>query len=264
MPPPYIFGPFTGITSLAMDDYEHTSAHFDGYWFFEDETLPELGIGEEHEVRVTCYHELAGNGFSGNLNYRVWIDWNQDGDFEDVDEEVMSVDEAYYTETQSTTFTVPSHALDGETRMRVYNDMPVGEGHDYPSPCGYLTSTNPIGHHGEAEDYILVIGSGGNGSGGGSGTDPADWPIGISNISTSVAMQSIVRGNQIEVSLSSPTAIDGTLSIYSITGQHLHSEKVTLGSNQTKKVSITDLSSGIYVVKLDSKGYPRTEKVIVQ
>ena len=113
VPPPYIFGPFTGITAIHVDDYVNTSPHYNGYIFYDEEVLPELGIGDEHQLKMECTHELAGQGFSGNLNYRIWIDWNQDGDFEDDDEEVMSIDGTYYSDDHITTFTVPEHVIIG-------------------------------------------------------------------------------------------------------------------------------------------------------
>ncbi|MEM9544822.1 MAG: GEVED domain-containing protein [Bacteroidota bacterium] len=81
--------------------------------------------------------------------YSVWIDYNQDGDFEDAGEQV-------FTQTPTTatpisgSFVVPASALEGVTVMRVsmkYNGI--------PGPCESFT-------WGEVEDYSVNISSDGN------------------------------------------------------------------------------------------------------
>ncbi len=75
----------------------------------------------------------------------VWIDWNQDGDFEDANEAVYS---KYGPGPFETNVTVPANALMGTTRMRVR--MSYGA-ESYIAACGTQNST------GEIEDYSLVI-----------------------------------------------------------------------------------------------------------
>ncbi len=76
--------------------------------------------------------------------YGVWIDYNQDGDFTDSGEQVFS-QAATTTTPVSGSFTVPSSASNGNTRMRVtmrYNTT--------PTPCGSF-------NFGEVEDYTVNI-----------------------------------------------------------------------------------------------------------
>jgi hypothetical protein len=95
-----------------------------------------ISQGNIYEIHLTP--SMVGQ----DINYwRVWIDYNQDGDFYDLDELV-----AYGSglSTVSGLITVPPLILSGETRMRIIM-TPGG----YPSdPCGdYLL--------GETEDYCL-------------------------------------------------------------------------------------------------------------
>jgi hypothetical protein len=78
----------------------------------------------------------------------VWIDFNQDGDFEDSGEQVFS--SPVGTGPHSTTITIPSNASPGMTRMRVRL-------HD----SGLQPNLTPCGDsgYGQVEDYSVMIGS---------------------------------------------------------------------------------------------------------
>lgn len=84
------------------------------------------------------------NPYGSTEYWRVWIDYNQDGDFTDAGEQ-----EVAYKSTQigweSHTFSVPATAVTGPTRMRV--SMKHGAA---PSPC-------EIFNLGEVEDYTVNI-----------------------------------------------------------------------------------------------------------
>ncbi len=157
--PPFISGPFSGITNVTLGDLNNSTSDGDGVTYYENATVPNLTVGQSYNMSVTTEHQLIGSGFSGNLNTKAWIDWNGDKDFEDPGEEVYSVFDDFKG-TFTRTFTVPADAVTGITRMRVYNDMPAYEGHELPHPCGYSQyPSNPIGHHGEVEDYdVNVVG----------------------------------------------------------------------------------------------------------
>ena len=74
--------------------------------------------------------------------WRIWIDYNQDGDFVDSYEQVFSK----YGKTSVTgTFTTRSTALTGSTRMRV--SMKYSS---YPTSCQTFS-------YGEVEDYTAII-----------------------------------------------------------------------------------------------------------
>jgi CotH kinase protein/GEVED domain/Chitobiase/beta-hexosaminidase C-terminal domain/Lamin Tail Domain/Secretion system C-terminal sorting domain/Divergent InlB B-repeat domain len=93
----------------------------------------------------------AGFSYTTFAQYwRVWIDFNRDGDFEDAGETVQSFISAKPkdgTPQQATTVTlrIPSEVQAGYTRMRV-SMTHAG----YPNPCGALAM-------GETEDYALNI-----------------------------------------------------------------------------------------------------------
>lgn len=92
---------------------------------------------------------LSWSGHQTDLFWRVWIDFNRDGDFEDVGEKVVEANNG--NATVNTSLTIPAAAPLGATRMRV--SMKKGA---YPEPC-------EIFEQGEVEDYTVNVtdGSGG-------------------------------------------------------------------------------------------------------
>jgi len=77
----------------------------------------------------------------------LWVDWNQNGTFETTERMYVT---SGYSSTASGSFTVPSGASFGNTRMRILMDY----NNSAPSnPCGPFAS----GGQGEVEDYIFCV-----------------------------------------------------------------------------------------------------------
>ena len=106
----------------------------------------DLNKGSAYTITITP----TWPGSKYNEGYAVWIDYNKDGDFADTGEQVFSKS-ASQTTPVTGTFTVPSTATDGITRMRVsmkYNAIPTsceafsyGEVEDYTVNLKTVTST---------------------------------------------------------------------------------------------------------------------------
>src|SRR5690606_7878043 len=91
---------------------------------------------------ITITPEWSGSVY--REAYRVWIDYNQDGDFNDSGEQVYNRTRTNVS-VVSGSFTVPTSAVNGATRMRVsmkYNASPTA--------CEAFA-------YGEVEDYTVII-----------------------------------------------------------------------------------------------------------
>ncbi|WP_299213302.1 S8 family serine peptidase [uncultured Aquimarina sp.] len=111
---------------------------------YTDFTSISTSIAKGSSNTITVTPTWSGTTYSEG--YSVWIDYNQNGVFTDSGEQVWT-QAATQTTPVSGTFTVPSSAINGNTRMRVsmkYNGVPTScESFDY----------------GEVEDYTVTIGA---------------------------------------------------------------------------------------------------------
>jgi agmatine deiminase len=124
------------ISRVRVADIDKSSGA-SGYSDFTG-TVGHLTRGSSASVYLTPGYA----GSSQTEYWRIWIDYNHDGDFADSGEQVFS---KRGKNTLSGSLTPPSSALTGNTRMRV--SMRYGS---YPSSCGTFS-------YGEVEDYTVNI-----------------------------------------------------------------------------------------------------------
>ncbi|HZF99906.1 MAG TPA: GEVED domain-containing protein, partial [Chitinophagales bacterium] len=100
---------------------------------------------------ITVKGGSSNNGYYHN--FRIWIDYNQDGDFDDAGEQVASTNNLANNTSIGLQFTVPSTAVPGATRMRVLGVVVYVTA----GPCDTYA-------YGEAEDYRVTVTSGCDGT----------------------------------------------------------------------------------------------------
>ncbi|OGX86180.1 hypothetical protein BEN47_01070 [Hymenobacter lapidarius] len=128
------------IDYVKLGTLARTSSADGGYYNGTALAAPSIGAGTSQTVSFSA-------GFSGTAYteyWKVYIDYNQDGDFTDASELVVSGSSSS-TGTLSGTFTVPSTAKTGNTRMRLVM-----------SDASATTSCNSY-NYGETEDYTVSI-----------------------------------------------------------------------------------------------------------
>ena len=167
---------------------------------------------------------LEGNTGGNYINYfTVFIDWNQDGDFNDANETypIGSISNSTGADGQQATGTieVPADATIGQTRMRVVKNYDVSP----TNPCGEY-------QYGQTEDYTLNIGE-----------------LGIGDINTSSFSYYPNPVTDI-LNISYDKAVKA-ISVYNMAGQLVSSFKTS--SNQ---INLSALPGGVYVIKAELEG----------
>lgn len=115
------------------------SSSSDGGYYNGTALSTNLRRGSSHTITYR-----AGFNGSGTRYWRVWLDLNGDGDFTDANELVVSRTSSS-SGNLSSTFTIPSTATLGTTRIRVQVKWAA-----YPTSC-------EIFQYGEVEDYTVNI-----------------------------------------------------------------------------------------------------------
>jgi chitodextrinase len=161
--------------------------------------------------------------------YRVWIDYNRDGDFLDTGEQVVNV-----TKTQTTpiarSFTVPTTALLGATRMRVsmkYNASPTS--------CETFTD-------GEVEDYTVNISA--------TARFDEDQTAKLEfNLYPNPVRDGILNFSDLES--------ESNYRIFNMMGQELGSGKI-----QNNSVNVSSLRTGTYLIEIYNGSATATKRFI--
>ena len=127
------------INKVQIGAINTTSGNNNGYANFSLIST-DLAIGSSNAIVITP----AWNGSALYEAYAVWIDFNQDGDFNDNGELVCSKPKTR-AKSVSGFLNIPTTALTGTTRMRISMKNTM-----LPSPC-------EIFPYGEVEDYTVNI-----------------------------------------------------------------------------------------------------------
>ncbi|KAB1160709.1 M20/M25/M40 family metallo-hydrolase [Tenacibaculum aiptasiae] len=261
------------IQNVTLGDINNNSGGGNGY---QDFTSLSTELNKNNQYTITITPKWTGTVY--NEGYAVWIDYNQDADFEDPGEQVWTKNVSKDTPVTGS-FTIPANAKLGKTRMRVamrYNAI--------PNPCGSF-------NYGEVEDYSVVI----------SEATTVNICDGIANYDASVNYQTgdkVVYSNTLyertatgwknigncnsnkretktekkflvndkEVILLSPNPVEGNsfkikvynelwkyrrVKLYDSKGRLLKEVSMSL---EEEIINISDLSTGFYFITLDNTG----------
>jgi hypothetical protein len=200
---------------------------------------------------VTIKHSRDSFSFpTAHNNIRVWIDYNGDKDFIDAGETVISKDmqtPGVFTDT----FTVPVTAPLGATRLRATAKMASDAGHSIPTPCD--DPADPIGYHGEMEDYTVNIVA----------------SAGI-NEAAQQSVQATVFPNPssgtISVSLDNRNVGSLAIDLYDVAGRHITNllpKTMTPAAEYKFNLEKHISSTGIFFIRLTSDGGSSYQKLIM-
>lgn len=182
-----------------------TGASSGGYGDFTGQST---NLAKNASVTIAVTPTWTGTTY--NEGYSAWIDYNKDGDFTDAGEQVWTQSPTQTT-TVSGTFTVPSSAVEGTTRLRVsmkYNGIPTA--------CESF-------QYGEVEDYTVNITGGGD----------TQAPSAPTNLSASNVTQTTLTLNW--------TASTDNVGV---TGYDVYQGASNLGSVTGTSANVTGLAAG--------------------
>lgn len=184
---------------------------------------------------------LFSAGFSGSAYteyWKVWIDYNQNGTFETSEEMVSGSSSS--SANLTSTFTVPTSALAGPTRMRVsmkYNAAPTA--------CETFS-------YGEVEDYTVNIG-------------------GSAITSFTTAKNANVLGNEKSISDLSmyPNPTDNLLNVGMADGRkgtyrvvNFLGQQVGAGKLSENAIDVSALGTGVYILEVNDGQKTTTKKFV--
>ncbi len=194
-------------------------------------------------------------------HWKVWVDYNRDGDFLDPNEEVFS---AFGQSTVAGSFIIPDSIAVSDLRMRVsmqYNTP--------PSPCEAFS-------YGEVEDYSLIIAN--------SPSNPFqnDTPAALQvNSDLNDHIEKKVEENRrelakktnlkvypnpvkdiLQIDITLPENTEGNLIITDINGSIIQHSQI-ISSTESRQLNVQNLALGVYFVHLLSDQSNITEKFIV-
>ena len=130
------------VAQVALGSINRTSTADGGYY---DGTALNTSVAQGSSQTITYKAGFVSSAYTEN--FKVYVDWNQDGDFVDSGETVAS-SATSSTAAQTATFTVPATATAGKTRLRV-----VMSDNTATTSCGSYS-------YGETEDYSLTVTTG--------------------------------------------------------------------------------------------------------
>ncbi len=240
-----------GITQVTLNGspaIDRVSTRVEGYVVTGESTS--LARGNSYTLTI-----LQGFGaFCTAGNFRIWIDFNKDFDFDDPGELVGTMNQIFTAGPHSFNFTIPVTATLGTTRMRVADKMREACGHIGVTPCN--DPPDPAGYHGEMEDYDVIIVN----------------PTGLSNISSIAPDKFQLYQNYpnpfnpvTNIKFDVASASQVKISVYDLLGSEvaeLVNERLLAGSYKTDW-DASSYPSGVYYYKITAGDYAETHKMVL-
>ncbi|AND63880.1 peptidase M4 [Flavobacterium covae] len=205
------------IDYVALNGMTNTTTADAGYGNFTSKIAP-LPYGSN---TITFSAGFAGNSYTEY--WSVWIDYNKNGTFEST--EKVATGSSSSSGNLTGTFTVPTTALAGQTRMRV--QMKYGSA---STACETFS-------YGEVEDYTVNVGA--------AAIAGITFGTEISDEANNYNME--IYPNPSNGLLNIRTLDDRTVSyqIYNLMGQPLKSGTLN------QEINVSDLAAGMYVIEIN-------------
>ena len=214
------------ISRVVYGSINNSSTGTTGY---ENFTSVSTNVARGSSQTITITPLWTGTVYSEG--YAVWIDFNQDGDFADAGEQVISIAATKSTPV-SGTITIPSSASLGATRMRVsmkYNGIPTS--------CEAFS-------YGQVEDYTVNIQAGGKE---------------IEDNSTITSTQEIKIYPNPAVDILNVTSVseNATFRVFNLMGQVVLNGKIS-----NEMINVSNLQEGNYILEISKNDKITTKRFL--
>lgn len=205
------------IDKIQLNDFMRNSSSDGGYY---DGTANVINLlsGNAYTIKYSAGFTLLPT----KEYYKAWIDYNQDGDFEDAGEELFARKSKSANNIKNN-FTVPESALTGETRFRIA--MKNG---GYPTPCETFLV-------GEVEDYTINILPG--------------LQAGLISADSDLQVYPNPNNGLFQLKLNGYAEENMLIKIYDLTGRMVYSS-IENTSNGIAKIDCGNIASGLYMVRI--------------
>lgn len=227
------------ITEVGFSGVRNTTTYNNGYEFYEFNNVnvtkgPYTNLNEAGLITIKV--ETAWR----NTKVGYWVDWNQDGDFDDASEEMILSNVKYPTKNEWLSFfVVPDSAKLGRTRMRVRAVYA-----DQISSCGDEW-------FGETEDYMINV------------VASRSKRERMVSVQESIAFPNPSTNGNFTFSFNKPTT-NITFKVFNSNGILIRSilNQSTIDNKLT--LDLSDFNSGIYTVQTISRQALETTRLVIQ
>ena len=224
------------ITNVQLGSINNNSSCGNGGYSDYTNLSTDLQAGSSYNMSITV-------GYSQE-HFTAWIDFNNNGVFEDSEKIVNDYEfgpngTTSGTYTNSFSFSVPSGALNGEHIMRLRTNWQAA----VPDPCSDVS-------YGETEDYKVNIL-------GGAGIDVFE--------DNQITLQTL-ENNHFLVTLNSPNYSKMvTLTVYTIGGKQIvYYNLLNRNGKYTYDLNMQYVAKGVYLLRIGNDEAGRIKKIIVK
>jgi len=227
------------ISRVSLNDLVNESGSDFGYGDFTGRST-DLTISETYDLTVSIGYASA----SFDENIQAWVDFNQDGIFDEVTENILNLDEDVLNE-HTAQFQIPDDAVLGLTRMRIALKWRGGNDRNKSMPCDSYD-------FGEVEDYCVNI------------VSPIVSTTDFSEDMFSLNVQPNPFVHTLNIEALVYEAKDVKINLVDISGKLLYHEpkqKLNAGK-QVVTLEVDYLPTGIYFLSLLMEGQQFSWKVI--
>ena len=251
------------INNVSFETVNNTSGNDGGYG---DYTNLSATVAGGSTMNISLSPAFSGQSYTEY--WRVWVDWNRDGDFNDAGEMAF---QGNGTGTVNGSISVPANAANGSLRMRVTMQWDQYA----PNACCNF-------YYGEIEDYTLYVSGVARLAGGGAPAGAGAQAGGQEGVTTETSRvdgppagfefgrvfpNPVARalGGKVQVDYRSGRDEDLQIRVMDMYGQVLYTKEVSakLGVNHTE-LNVSDLPAGTYFIEVTNEAGKRTEKLVIQ